>query len=224
MGSAVTIRPTRVFIALMDREPSTTHIFHITDVTNLPSILQAGGLRSDAAILSSGTQVTNIAYSHIKQRRLTQYRVPSAGNRFVGEFVPFYFCQRSPMLFTINNGNTGLPAGSQSTIIHLVSTVAAGIATGRPWAISDGNAGSGYAEFSSDLGMLDRLDWDAIKADYWQNRQHEKMAEFLVADFFEWGNVIGIGCHNELVQQAVQGIIKDAQHQPEVKVLPRWYY
>ena len=128
------------------------------------------------------------------------------------------------MLFTINNGNTGLPAGSQSTIIHLVSTVAAGIATGRPWAISDGNAGSGYAEFSSDLGMLDRLDWDAIKADYWQNRQHEKMAEFLVADFFEWGNVIGIGCHNELVQQAVQGIIKDAQHQPGVKVLPRWYY
>ena len=213
-----------VFIPLMPIDPSATHIFHITDVSNLSGILQAGGLHSDAVIVNSGVQVTNIAYGHIKQRRLTQYQVSSAGNRFVGEFVPFYFCQRSPMLYTINSGNTGRPVGSQSTIVHLVSTVADGIATGRQWAISDGNAGSGYAEFSSDIKMLDELDWAAIKADYWQNRQHEKMAEFLVADFFEWDKIIGIGCQNVQVQQTVQAIINGSAHQPKVKVLPGWYY
>lgn len=58
---------------------------------------------------------------------MTQTRVDCCGGRFVGEFVPFYFCPRSPMLFTVNRGNTGRPLGCQRAIVHLVSTLAAGI-------------------------------------------------------------------------------------------------
>ena len=45
---------------------------------------------------------TVIGYTHIKERRMKQIRVACCGGRFVGEFVPFYYCPRSPMLFTTN--------------------------------------------------------------------------------------------------------------------------
>jgi ssDNA thymidine ADP-ribosyltransferase, DarT len=93
----------------MPRTPANTCIYHITDVANLPRILQSGGLYSDAALAAVGGPAQQIGYGHIKQRRMTQYRVDCCGNRFVGEFVPFYFCPRSVMLYTINQGNTGLP-------------------------------------------------------------------------------------------------------------------
>ena len=123
----------------MNANPEQALIYHITDVENLPAILGDGGLYSEARM--SERQPAVIGYAHIKERRLKQIQVACCGGRFVGEFVPFYFCPRSPMLFTINKGATGRPQGCQRTIIHLVSRVIAGIGPGRTWAVSDGNAG-----------------------------------------------------------------------------------
>ena len=81
---------------MMPLPPEQRLIYHITDIDNLPSILAHGGLFSDAVM--SGRDPTVIGYDHIKRRRVTQIRVPCCGNRFVGEFVPFYLCPRSPML------------------------------------------------------------------------------------------------------------------------------
>ncbi len=172
----------------MTPRPDQILIYHITDVRNLPGILAGGGLRSDAAMAQSNPAV--IGYGHIKQRRMTEIRVDCCGNRFVGEFVPFYFCPRSPMLFSVDRGNTGRPSGCQRTIVHLVSTLAVGMGQNRPWAISDGNAGAFHTAFSSELAALAGLDWAAIRATQWQGKTHQKSAEFLLADFFDWS-----GCH-----------------------------
>jgi len=197
-------------------------IYHITDVANLPNILSDGGLHSDAIMAQRNPTV--IGYSHIKRRRLTQIRVPCCNNRFVGEFVPFYFCPRSPMLYTINQGATGLPPGCQSTIVHLVSNVDAGVGLGQDWAISDGNAGAFHTDFGSNLNALDGLDWPAIRAQNWQGKTHEKSAEFLVADFFPWSCIQQIGCHNSQVAQQAKDLIQNHSHQPSVDVEPSWYY
>src|SRR5512147_2433514 len=113
----------------MALQPAQIPIYHITDLGNLSDILNDGGLHSDAVMAQRNPTV--IGYSHIKQRRLTQITVPCCRNRFVGEFVPFYFCPRSPMLYTINKGATGLPPGCQATIVHLVSNVGAAIGLGQ---------------------------------------------------------------------------------------------
>jgi hypothetical protein len=202
--------------------PTQVLIYHITDVENLPSILNEGGLHSDAIMVQRNPTV--IGYSHIKQRRLIEIRVPCCNNRFVGEFVPFYFCPRSPMLSTINQGNTGRPAGCQTTIVHLVSNVEAAIGLGQAWAISDGNAGAFYTSFDADLGALDGLDWPAIRARDWRGRTHEKQAEFLVEEFFPWTCVQQIGCHNSKVAQQVKQLIQNHSHQPSVDVQRSWYY
>ncbi len=206
----------------MIHRPDQTLIYHITDVENLPGILAGGALRSDAAMALHNPAV--IGYGHIKQRRMTEIRVNCCGGRFVGEFVPFYFCPRSPMLFTVNRGNTGRPVGCQRTIVHLVSTLATGISQNRPWAISDGNAGAFHAGFSADLAALADLDWAAIRATQWQGRTHEKSAEFLIADFFDWSGFSVVACHNEATAQKVQNMLLQSAHRPAVKIEPQWYY
>jgi hypothetical protein len=207
----------------MSLRPEKTAIYHITDVENLASILAAGGLWSDVR-LAQQQAGTVIGYTHIKERRMKEIRVPCCQDRFVGEFVPFYFCPRSPMLYTLNLGKTGRPAGCQRTVVHLVSNVAAGIRQGRSWAVSDGNAGAFHTSFHASMDAVAALDWSAIGANDWQGRTHQKMAEFLLADAFPWTAIEAIGCHNAAVAGQVRDLLHNQAHKPLVSVQPGWYY
>jgi hypothetical protein len=128
------------------------------------------------------------------------------------------------MLYTVNIGRTGLQPGCQRDVIHLVSTVDAAVAIGSAWAISDGNAGAYHASFSSQLGALSALDWQAIDADQWQGKTHEKSAEFLVADYFPWSRILHIGCQNPGIANQAQQLIANEAHKPNTTVQPNWYY
>lgn len=198
-------------------------IYHITDVANLPAILAMGSLLSDAGM--RGVSHAGIGYGHIKLRRLTQIVVPCCSNRFVGEFVPFYFCPRSPMLFTINKRSTGRPPGCQSDIVHLVSSVGAALGLGRQWAVSDGNASAAHAQFYSQPAAIAGLDWTAIHAHQWSGLTHQKSAELLVADHFPFSGFSMIGCHNKTTESLVQRTLQSfPQFNPLVAVQPQWYY
>lgn len=206
------------------RDLAATRIYHITDVENLPAIIAQGGLFSDHAMSQNGGPAVQIGFGHIKGRRLTEIRVDCCDDKFVGQFVPFYYCPRSIMLFTVNQGNTGRPKGCQESIIHLVSNVALASNLGRKWAISDGNAGARAVTFSSNHGALDSLNWTAINAKYWSDFTFEKQAEFLVEHFFPMSAFVGIGCHNDTTSRRVQDILAQANLSIQVKTLPGWYY
>lgn len=208
----------------MPVNPATTWIYHITDVKNLPGILHQGGLFSDVAISRANGPASNIGYDHIKKRRAEQISVDCCSNKFVGEFVPFYYCPRSVMLYTVNLGATNQPRGCQTEIVHLVSTVANATSLGRQWAISDGNAGSYTATFGAELRMLDELDWQAINAKYWSSVTFEKQAEFLVEGFFPFNAFTSIGCHNDAVRDRVRAMLNGAGHQTPVMTKGEWYY
>lgn len=199
-----------------------TLIYHITDISNLAGIVGSGGLMSDAAMVGNGEHQV-IGYDHIKRRRLEQIKINCVDDRYVGEFVPFYYCPRSPMLFTINKGNTGRPEGCQSEIVHLVSTVAHGLALDSDWAFSDGNAGASHTIFYDDIGELSALDWASIDTKYWSGMQHQKQSEFLVADFFPWNSIFKIGCYNQAAVDRVNAVLGGGQS-PQVCVERSWYY
>ena len=207
------------------RDPSKTAAFHITDVSNLPAILDQGGLLADDRMAKLAH--TNIGYDHIKQRRLTEIHVDCCHkDPFVGEFVPFYYCPRSVMLFVINGGNTGRPVGCQTTIIHLVCSVGELASLGSDWAISDGNAGAYHALFSNDMAKLDALNWAAIRTSSWKGLTHQKQAEFLVKGFVPWSAVKLIGCYDEAAVSTVRSMLISAknQHMPKIEVKREWYY
>jgi len=206
----------------MTGRPDPVWIYHITDLANLPGILAAGGLQSDKVMNAKAH--SNIGYSHIKQRRLTEIQVPCCGDAFVGEFVPFYYCPRSPMLYTVNKGKTGRQPGCQCTIVHLVSTVEIAMGLGRPWAVSDGNAGAHHTSFMAAPQALDTLDWATINSNQWSGKTHQKMAEFLVKDSYPWEGISHIGCLNNQAEAALRELLQGATHVPSIAVYPSWYY
>ena len=101
--------------------PAEPKIYHITHVDNLPGIIADGGLVSDAAMIARGGPVAAIGMSGIKRRRVEELDVALHPGTKVGDYVPFYFCPRSIMLFVIYRANHPelTYRGGQGPIIHL---------------------------------------------------------------------------------------------------------
>lgn len=211
--------------------PERPSIYHITHVDNLPSMVADGGLHSDAAMVARGGPASAIGMSNIKARRLTLPVDCHPGDR-VGDYVPFYFCPRSLMLYVIYRGNrAGLTfQGGQGPIVHLESdlhiAVAWAAANARRWAVTSSNAAARYTLFHADLASLSDLDWDAIAATDFRPQaiKEGKQAEFLVHGFFPWTLVTRVGVHSQGVKTRVEETLADAPHKPRVDVLPAWYY
>jgi len=207
-------------------------IYHITHVDNLASIVDNGGLWSDAERVRRGLEHQNIGLTEIKQSRLCEREVRCHPGTMVGEYVPFYFCPRSIMLYLLYRGNRqGLTyTGGQRPIVHMVAglerTVAWADAHGVKWAFSNRNAGTVYADFFADLAQLDRIDWNAVRAKDFRDPQIKdgKQAEFLLYGRFPWELVERIGVFDEAAAARAAAALGANTQNPVVEVKQEWYY
>ena len=215
----------------MSVPPAHPRIYHITHVDNLASIVADEGLTSDAAMIARGGPATVIGMSTIKQRRL-RLPVDCHPGDFVGDYVPFYFCTRSIMLFVIHRANHVELAyrGGQEPIIHLESDLHQVVewadGNDRRWAFSLSNAGAVYTPFRRRLDELSEIDWNAVTATDFRSPtvKEGKQAEFLVHGDFPWTLVSRIGVRSSAVRVQVGQVLRDVAHRPPVEVLPAWYY
>lgn len=206
-------------------------IFHITHVDNLPGIVAAGGLHSDAARLASGHSSHVVGMSKIKSRRLTLPVRPHPGTH-VGDYVPFYFCPRSIMLYVIHCANHPelTYRGGQGPIVHLsadLDTVVGRLeSTGRTWAFSTSNAGSYYAQLFSGSHELHRVAWSHVGATDFRDPavKEAKQAEFLVKDFCPLELFDEVAVINAAVGARARNHLSAGAHVPPVRVRPDWYY
>ena len=222
----------------MSTPPANPVIYHITHVNNLPAIIAAGGLVSDATMIARGGPVAAIGMGSIKQRRLS-LPVSCLPGLNVGDFVPFYFCPRSIMLFVIYCANhpSLTYLGGQGPIVALEADLGAVVswANGqqRRWAFSLSNAGASYAQFRNSLSDLSHVDWDAVASTNFSNGSYTpsgsqvkegKQAEFLLHDAFPWNLVQRIGVASQAVADTAQAAVASATHQPNVSVQSSWYF
>ena len=211
--------------------PGTPKIYHITHLDNLASIATDGLLLSDAAMIARGGPSMTIGMSSIKQRRLL---LPVACHRgdCVGDYVPFYFCPRSVMLFLLHRANQQdlTYRGGQGPIVHLEANLHEVVAwadgIGRRWAFTLSNAGAVYCQFRSSLDDLDQLNWNAIAATDWRAPEIKegKQAEFLLHGSFPWSLVSRIGVQSVSIKALVDAALHPARYRPKVEVNPNWYY
>jgi hypothetical protein len=82
-------------------------IYHITHVENLPEIIADGALFSEHRLIADGRKPAVIGMDHLKERRLRK-KVLCHPHLTVGDFVPFYFCPRSIMLYVIDKRHSEL--------------------------------------------------------------------------------------------------------------------
>lgn len=150
----------------------------------------------------------------------------------MGDYVPFYFCPRSIMLFVIHRANHPELAyrGGQGSIVHLEADLHRVISwaqeNGRQWAFSLSNAGAVYAQFRACIDNLGEINWPAVAATDFRlaDIKEGKQAEFLVYDSFPWGLVDRIGVHSRPIAQQVADAMHGAAHRPIVEVRRDWYY
>jgi hypothetical protein len=215
----------------MSPPPARPKIFHITHVDNLDAIVAAGGLFSDAAMIAAGGPQAAIGMTRIKQRRLGLPVSCHAGDH-VGDYVPFYFCPRSIMLFVIHCANSPdlTYRGGQGPIVHLQSdlhdVVSWAAQHGKRWAVSNVNAGARYAQFFSKLDDLDQIDWNAVRNTQFQDPvvREAKQAEFLLNESFPWRLIEAVGVHSDAILARANASIAASSHHPPVNVRPGWYY
>ena len=214
----------------MPSPPASPKIYHITHVENLPRILADGCVFSDAVINQSGGPSKTIGMSTIKQRRLSLPVKCHPGDK-VGEYVPFYFCARSVMLYIIYQGNHPEVSyrGGQGPIVHLEADLRAAVdwavQKNRRWAFTLSNAGAVYTEFRSNLAQLAEIDWDAVDARDWRapETKEGKQAEFLIYEEFPCHLIERIGVSSASVYSQVRAALGSSA-QPVVEIRRDWYY
>jgi hypothetical protein len=150
----------------------------------------------------------------------------------VGEYVPFYFCPRSIMLYIFYMDN--LPGltyhGGQGPIVHLEFNVDEVIKGANEadvrWAFTNANAAAHYARFCCQVDELEIIDWEAVaNNDFSGQRVKEaKQSEFLVKDMVPWEFVERIGVHSEEVGEQAREALGSADHQPPVSRRRGWYF
>lgn len=210
--------------------PGEPKIYHITHVDNLSTIVDAF-LWADAERTHRDLSCRLIGLTKIKQRRL---RMPVACHpgTAVGDYVPFYFCPRSIMLYLLHRGNH--PElnyrDGQRPIAHLCADLHRVVewaeSNGKRWAFTDANAGARYVSFFDDIAFLNSLDWEAIAATSWTAPaiKERKQAEFLVEKSFPWRLIESIAVIDSEVERDVVRAVEGASHRPEVVVARDWYY
>lgn len=210
--------------------PAHPKIYHIVHVDRLAAIIADGCLWCDAEIARRAAPGTTIGMAGIKLRRLTELRLMSHPDLFVGDCVPFYFCPRSVMLYMIARGNhpdLGY-RGGQGPIVHLQADLHATVAWahehGRRWAFTLSNAGSRYFEDRHGLEYLGEIDWQAVRAADWRSCKEGKQAEFLLEYSFPWSLVEYLGVASDRVSQQVLVALRGCEHRPPVEVRKDWYY
>lgn len=212
-------------------QPKNPKIYHIIHTDRLRSVIKDGGLFCDAEMNKRDTSGSTIGMSRIKERRLSLPVACHSGD-YVGDYVPFYFCARSVMLYVIQCANN--PdleyTGGQEPIIHLEADLKSVIewanAHNKRWAFSLSNAGASYTEFRSRVDQLNELKWNFIASTDFRPRdiQEGKQAEFLFHHYFPLELFERIGVMSAAVAQQVANMMITLPHKPKIEIQRNWYY
>jgi hypothetical protein len=173
----------------------------------------------------------------IKQRRL-ELPVHCHAGTCVGEYVPFYLCLRSIMLYVIwraNHPELEYKSGQQP-IVHLEADLRRVIewaeANKQKWAVSLSNAGAVYTQFRTGVNNLAEINWELVTSSDFRAAatKEAKQSEFLLQGSFPWQLVERIGYLDKPlsppsgVLAKITDALKGASHKPVVEKCNHWYY
>lgn len=216
----------------MTQVPSNPKIYHITHIDNLPKIVTAGCIWSDRQRLTQNFDCEVVGMPTIKNRRLNEIEVTCVPGTKVGDYVPFYLCPRSVMLFIFYKKNhPDLPyKGGQEPIVHLQADMNAcakwANQNGKPIAFSTSNAGSFTADFYKQQKDLDKIDWDSVNARWFTDSgvRERKQAEFLMHDWFPWSLVEHVGVFDQNTLKLAKRAIAIGTNDPTIGIENGWYF
>lgn len=200
------------------------YVYRMTHIENIPHIIQNGITHKDS-------ENANQDYKAIGDNSLISTRdtLPIPNGKKLGDYIPFYFGLRTPMLYVIQNGFNGVKALTPDKIVYCVSSVKKIYDSTLRFIYSDGHATDGFTKFyaSEDLSEIeDQVDFEATNAKYWKKEgdldfKRKKEAELLVEENIPFELLIGFITYNEGSKLQVSKFGIDSK---KIVVRPNYYF
>jgi len=211
-------------------------IYRMTHIDNIDHVLQ-NGITHRNSLNHNPNYITIGDISLINTRDNKQVTVDNgdfldfdASTITLGDFIPFYFGIKMPMLYVIQNGgNFVIEPTPASKIVYMVCSVNRIISKYENYFFSDGHATDNLTSFYNKTRINDLaeiIDWKAVKASYWGgqdnlNLKRKKQAEFLISEDITPNLIFAFGCYNDVAKKKLIGLgIKEEK----IKVIPNAYY
>lgn len=170
------------------------YLYRMTHMDNMSDVLVHG-------ITHRNSENSNPAFTPIGDGSLIHSRDSFVlkNRRLLGEYIPFYFGTRMPMLYVIQNGYNGVYTIPSEQIVYCVSSVQEILDLGLDFIFTDGHAVDSFSDQYTihDIGNIDSiLDFTAIKAKYWKSEidldlKRRKEAEFLISQDIPLSAILG---------------------------------
>ena len=190
-------------------------LYHFTHVDNMPSIRERGLLSHNAA-QQAGLVSADISDPNVQERRADK----SVFGRPLHDYVPLYFNPKNPMLF--------VRRGIQDHLVILFFDRELLVQDGVVF--TDGNAASDSTNFFTDVSRLDDLDWDCIRAEYWNDYPDGtriRCAEVLVPDAIPFTKIQRIRVRTSATRDRFDLLMRETrsgQRPPPVGVEPDLFF
>lgn len=204
------------------------YLYRIIHLDNLEYILDLGKLTCPNHEYKDINYIGIGDNTLIQSRSSKQISLEPFGT--FADYVSFYFSKRSPMLYNIFHGYSGVIQRRQEEIIYLVTNYQKVICCGCKYVYFDGH---GYHHLSgcynNESGLIE-IDWDIIYSKYWMeteadpDRKRRKQAELLIYREMKINNLIGIGVFNEDVREKISLLLEKKHLNLDCKIKPEWYY
>lgn len=203
--------------------PERAYIFRISHIGNVELILRDGMKCRNMVTPASYIQIGN---SDIIERR-TIRKVHIAPGGTLSDYVPFYFTPYSPMLYNIKTGY-GVIKRKNDDIVIFVSSLHKLREHGVKFVFTDRHAYIPYAEFYSDLGNLDQINWSALQTrDFTRSnrfRFEQYQAEALVYREMPFSALLGVATYNDVGKSVVENLALQYGVKLKVVATPNWYF
>ncbi|MGZ7882420.1 type II toxin-antitoxin system toxin DNA ADP-ribosyl transferase DarT [Acinetobacter soli] len=210
----------------------------MTAIDNLSSIFDQKALICKNQLQGKNIRYGNIAHSSIQDRR-SQKTVPLPPHGTLHDYVPFYFAPRSPMLYTINQGNVDECSYRQKDVIYLQTTVEKMVESEKVYLFTDRNASLEYALFERNYNELNsKLNWDYFTAaptldgyckyfmtnSAYPERGEIRQAEFLIHESLTIEHIELIGVYDDDALKAVKTLLTAYNLCIPVSIKSDWYF
>jgi len=179
-------------------------LYRMTHIKNIPHILDNG-------ITQIASANANPDYMAIGDGSLISRRneITLANGKSLGDYIPFYFDGRMPMLLVVQNGTNGVKSTQPQDIVYCISSVAKITECGLDYLFTDGHAVASFSSIydSGQINNIDQLvDFNAVRVKYWRNEndldlKRRKEAEFLVGSDIPVQAIVGYVVYNEAAKQ-----------------------
>jgi len=168
-------------------------LYRMTHIDNIPFILKNGITHKDSP--KANSNYINIGdKSLISTREQKKVWITNGINTMykeiiLGDFIPFYFGVRMPMLLVVQHGGNFVEkARHPEEVVYIVCNLGDLIKLSTEFYFSNGHAMDRLTTFYDET-MINNintiLDWDSINAQYWSGEENleikrKKQAEFLI--------------------------------------------